>query len=203
MPQHNKQLLFYSKFFLFCVNHMPDSFAPDSLRRIRRLALAVRLLCLVGIVIIGTLPFVFWAQPDWIASVAVREWELECMQLHTGNRLMGLAASLLPTALILYALAQVWSLFGCFAAGELLARRPARHLRRLGQSLCALAFVQPLSHTLMVLALTLGNPVGQRKLQFGLSSDHYLTLVFGLVLLALALVLGEAARVADENAEFV
>ncbi len=203
MPPHSNQLLFYSKFFLFRLSLMPNSFAPDSLRRIRRLALAVRLLCLVGIVVMGTLPFVFWAQPDWVARVAAREWELEQMQLDLGSRLIGLAASLLPSGVILYALAQMWSLFGCFAAGELLAHRPARHLRRLGQSLCVLAFAQPLSHTAMVLALTLGNPAGHRKLQFGLSSDHYLTLMFGLLLLALAHVLGEAARVADENAEFV
>ena len=66
-----------------------------------------------------------------------------------------------------------------------------------------LAAAQPLGRTLSVLALTWGNPVGQRQLWFGLSSDHYLALLFGLVLLALAQVLTEAARVAHENAEFV
>jgi hypothetical protein len=97
----------------------------------------------------------------------------------------------------------MWSLFGCFAQGELLARRPALYLRRLGLGLCALAAAQPLGHTLAILALTWGNPKGERQLWFGLSSDHYLALLFGLLLLALAQVLHEAARVADENAEFV
>lgn len=203
MPPCSKYLLFYSKFFLFYHKHMHHLFAPDSLRRIRRLAFAVRLLCLVGIVVIGTLPFMFWAQPDWVASVAQREWDLPRMQLDLGSRLLALAASLLPTGVILFSLWQMWAMFGCFAAGELLARRPARHLRRLGIGLCALAITQPLSHTLTVLALTWGNPKGERRLWFGLSSDHYLALLFGLLLLALAQVLHEAARVADENAEFV
>lgn len=182
---------------------MPDSFSADGLRRIRRLAWVVRLLCLLGVVVIGTLPFIFWADPLWVAEVAGRVWSLDQMQLDLPARLGGLAASLLPASVILFALWQMWSLFGCFAQGELLARRPAMHLRRLGLGLCTLAAAQPLGHTLAILALTFGNPVGERRLAFSLSSDHYLALLFGLLLLALAQVLHEAARVADENAEFI
>ncbi len=182
---------------------MPDSFSTDGHRRIRRLAWIVRLLSLVGALFIGTLPFVFWAQPDWVAEVAARTWSLSTMQLDLGSRLWGLAAMLLPTAVSLFTLWQMWSLFGCFAQGELLARRPAAHLRRLGLGVSSLAAAQPLGHTLAILALTWGNGKGERRLWFGLSSDHYLALLFGLLLLALAQVLSEAARVADENAEFV
>lgn len=182
---------------------MPDSFSADGLRRIRRLAWIVRLLCLLGVVVIGTLPFIFWAQADWVAEVAAKTWGLTTMQLDLGSRLWALAASALPASVSVFALWQMWSLFGCFAQGELLARRPAQHLRRLGVSLCILAAVQPLGQTLGILALTFGNPKGERQLAFSLSSDHYLSLLFGLLLLALAQVLHEAARVADENAEFV
>lgn len=182
---------------------MPDSFSADGLRRIRRLAWMVRLLCLLGLVVIGTLPFIFWAQPDWVTEVAARTWNLTKLQLDLGARLGGLAASMLPTSVSLFALWQMWSLFGCFAQGELLARRPAQHLRRLGLGLCALSAAQPLGHTLAILALTWGNPKGERQLWLGLSSDHYLALLFGLLLLALAQVLSEAARVAEENAEFI
>lgn len=182
---------------------MPESFAPDSLRRIRRLAWIVRSLCLFGLVVIGTLPFIFWAQPEWVAEVAARTWNLSKLQLDLGSRLWGLAASMVPTTVSLFTLWQMWSLFGCFANGELLARTPAQHLRRLGMGLCAMAAAQPLGHTLAILAVTWGNGKGERQLWFGLSSDHYLALLFGLLLLALAQVLHEAARVADENAEFV
>jgi hypothetical protein len=173
---------------------MSESFSAAGLRRIRRLAWIVRLLCLFGVVVIGTLPFIFWAEPQWVADVAARTWNLGKLQLDLGSRLWGLAASMLPTTVSLFTLWQMWSLFGCFAQGELLARRPALYLRRLGLGLCALAAAQPLGHTLAILA---------RQLWFGLSSDHYLALLFGLLLLALAQVLHEAARVADENAEFV
>jgi len=182
---------------------MPDSFSPDSLRRIRRLALVVRMLCLIGVLVIGTMPFLFWAQPDWVAEVVIQQWAIAKIQLDMESRLGGLAGSLLPTAVSVFALWQMWSLFGCFARGELLARQPAQHLRRLGLALCTLALAQPVGRTLSILALTWGNPKGERQLWVGLSSDHYLSLLFGLLLLALAQVLAEAARVADENAEFV
>ncbi|RZL31209.1 MAG: DUF2975 domain-containing protein [Rubrivivax sp.] len=182
---------------------MPDSFSADGLRRIHRLAWVVRAMCLLGVVVIGTLPFIFWAQPDWVADVADKTWNLKLVQVDLRSRLWGLAASMLPTLVSLFALWQMWALFGCFAQGELLARRPALHLRRLGLGLCTLAAAQPLGQTFGILALTWGNGKGQRQLWFGLSSDHYLALLFGLLLLALAQVLHEAARVADENAEFV
>lgn len=182
---------------------MPDSFSPDSLRRIRRLAFVVRAMCLLGLLVIGTMPFIFWAQPDWVADVVLKQWAIVKIQLDMTSRLGGLAGSLLPTAVSLFALWQMWSLFGCFARGELLAREPAQHLRRLGLALCTLAFAQPVGRTLSILALTWGNPKGERQLWMGLTSDHYLSLLFGLLLLALAQVLAEAARVADENREFV
>jgi hypothetical protein len=182
---------------------MPDSFSPESWRRIRRLAFVVRLLCLMGVVVIGTLPFIFWAQADWVAEWAVQQSGVSKVQLDLAARLGGLAGSLLPMSVSLFALWQMWCLFGCFAQGELLAHRPAQHLRHLGLGLCTLAAAQPLGHTLAILALTWGNGTGQRQLWFSLSSDHYLSLLFGLLLLALAQVLSEAARVANENAEFI
>ncbi|MFN3302980.1 MAG: DUF2975 domain-containing protein [Roseateles sp.] len=182
---------------------MPDSFSADGLRRIRRLAWIVRLLSLAGALLLGTMPFLFWAQPDWVAQVVTQQWGIPKIQLDMGARVGALLATLLPAGVSVFALAQMWALFGCFARGELLARAPAAHLRRLGLALCLLAAAQPLGRTLAILALTLGNPEGERQLWFGLSSDHYLALLFGLLLLALAQVLYEAARVADENAEFI
>lgn len=182
---------------------MPDSFSADGLRRIRRLAWVVRLLSLAGALIIGTMPFLFWAQPDWVAEVVTQQWGIPKIQLDMQARIGAMLASLLPAGAIVFALSQMWALFGCFARGELLARQPASHLRRIGVALCLLAAAQPVGRMLAILALTLGNPQGERQLWFGLSSDHYLSLLFGLLLLALAQVLHEAARVADENAEFV
>ena len=173
-------------------------------RRIQGLIRLVRLLALVGGTAQLLLPLLFWSQPDWVAKVARHEWGATAsLQLDGGARLTGLAASALPALLGAWAMWQVWRLFGCYARGELLALAPVRHLHRLGLALAGMALALPLGQTLSVLALTLGNPAGERQLALTLSSEHYLCLLFGLMLLAIAAVMREAVRVADENAEFI
>ena len=181
----------------------PASFAPARQRQIKRLSLLVRLLCLLAALTLLILPPWLWSQPTWVLKMAQKDFGVSLVQLDAGARFYGLAASLLPVGVGLWALASIWRLFGCYARGDLLSLRPALHLRRLSLALITLAAALPIAQTLSVLALTLGNPPGQRTLSFLLSSQHYLSLLFGLVLLAVSTVLVEAARVADENAEFV
>ena len=174
-----------------------------NLVHIERLARLVRVLCVLGGIAVLLLPLALWSQPACVAEMVKKEWGGMAVQLGWAARLGGLAATALPTGVGAWSLWEIWRLFGCYARGDLLSLRPARHLRRLGVALVSLAVALPLSQTLIVLALTLGNPSGQRTLWLGVSSAHYLSLLFGLVLLAVSTVLAEAARVADENAEFV
>ena len=55
----------------------------------------------------------------------------------------------------------------------------------------------------MSVVLTLGNPPGQRQLVIGLSWDDYLAVLLAVVLIAIATVMAEAVRVAEENEGFV
>jgi len=171
--------------------------------RIHRLSMAVRWLAAIGALTLLILPLAFWSQPEWVASVARRQWALGPLQLDAGSRLAALAASLPQCLAGLWAMWEIWRLFGRFAAGEVLAPQPARHLRRLGGALITLSVLSPLSDTLTVLALTWHNLPGQRQLMVNVSGQDYLALLFGLMLMALAAVLGEAARVAQEHSEFV
>ncbi len=177
--------------------------AEHGMNRIRRLSTAVRWLSALGALTLLLLPPVFWLQPDWVASVAQREWNLPMIQLDLGSRLAGLVASGVQALVGLWAMWEIWQLFGCFARGEVLAPRPTRHLHRLGRALVALAVAMPISNTLTVLALTWHNPPGHRQLVLNISGHDYMALLFGLVLLALATVLKEATRVAQEHAEFI
>lgn len=183
---------------------MPSASSP-ALRRIRTLARCVRAMCLLGMGTLLALPLLFWTQPDWVEQTARQSWNIgeHAMQLDGAARLAGFAAGLAPLGLALAALWQIWRLFGCYARAEVFSARASRHLLRLAQAVITLAPALPLGHTLAVLALTWRNPPGQRLLVFGLSSQHYLALLLGLVLLAMALVMREAQRMAQENAEFV
>ena len=51
--------------------------------------------------------------------------------------------------------------------------------------------------------LTMHNPPGQRMLAFGLAWSDYMSVLLGLVLLAVARVMSDAVRAAEENAGFV
>jgi Protein of unknown function (DUF2975) len=194
----------YIYFLLFYSKQMKSSMpSPAALARIRRLSSWVRLMCAGAAAVLLALPLLFWSQPGWVARVAQQEWGVKVIQLDALSRLGGWLATATAASIGMWALWEIWRLFGCYARGELLSHRPAMHLHRLGLALISLAAAMPLSQTLSVLALTLGNPPGQRQLMVGLSSQHYLSLLLGLVLLALAQVMREAARVAEENAEFI
>lgn len=188
---------------------MPMSAALHSsfpgLPRIQRLARCVRLMCLLGIGFSLALPLALWGQPDWLSEVVQQEWGLrgQPFQLDARARGFGLLACALPSLLLAYLLWQLYALFGRYQRGEVWTLQCAVRLRRAALAMTALAPALPLSKTLSILALTLGNPPGQRMLNLSFSGQDYLTLLLGLVLLAIATVMREAVRMAEENAEFV
>ncbi|MEJ6005516.1 DUF2975 domain-containing protein [Paucibacter sp. AS339] len=183
----------------------PNSSSSLRLRRIRRLAWWVRLLCLCAAagLLIGTT--LFWSQPDWLRSVAQDRWGMSeaTLNLDPHSRLLGWSLSWLPNLVVLFALWQIWALFGYYRRSEFFASGPALHLRRLGGALMAYTLAQPLGVTLSVLALTLANPAGQRRLYIGLGTDQFPSLFFGLAILVIGIVMEEASRMAQENAEFI
>jgi hypothetical protein len=180
-----------------------DTQAEEAQFRIARLSRWVRLICVPLGLLLLCMPALFWAQPDWVETFARSAWGLTTLQLDGPARLGGLAASLPSSVVGAWALWQVWMLFGCFGRGELFSQRTALHLQRAGGALLMLVLIMPLSRTFAALALTLGNPVGKRLLVFTLDFNQLACLLAGLVMLALARVMHEAARVADENAAFV
>ena len=67
----------------------------------------------------------------------------------------------------------------------------------------ALAVLEPLSRTLASVALTLDRPPGHRVLMLTLGTHDYALLMCALVFVAVARVMAEAARLAEENEGFV
>lgn len=178
---------------------------PDGLARVRRLSWWVRFFCLLGAATLCAAPALLWSQPAWLESVARTSWigNDAALQLDAGSRFLGWLTSCLPGGVLLFALWQIWCLFGFYRRGEIFAGGPALHLKRLGAALMVNTVAQPLSTTLAVLALTMGNPAGQRQLVVRLSFEHFTSLGFGLAMLVIGIVMQEAVRLAQENAEFV
>ena len=178
---------------------------PSPQPHLRRLCRWVRALVLLGA--LGQLAALssFWASPEWIARAAPQMTDLagQAITVDARARWLGAALSLLPLALCWYGLWQLWRLFGHYAQGRALTTLAQQPLRRFAWALLLMAPAGPLFRAALGVVLTLGNPPGQRVLAIGISSNDYLLFLLGLVLLAIATVMAEAVRAAEENREFV
>jgi hypothetical protein len=184
---------------------MALSTAPLTDRRLHNLCHGVRAMALLGAIALALLPSIFWLMPSsvppWVSQMTALPQEAVRPQPLTPW--LGALATLLPVSLGLTALWQLWQLFGAFAAGHALTPTAQQHLRRFAVALFALAVCEPIYRAAMSVLFSLGNPPGQRQLIIGLSSHDYLQVLLALVLLAIAIVMGDAVRAAEENRAFV
>ena len=172
---------------------------------LRRLVWLVRLLALLGAAALMAVPVLFWTDPGWVRDAAPGIAALGDHPMVIDDRalLLGALGSLPGVLLGLAALWQLWRLFGEYAAGRVFAPAAQRHLRGFAAALLASAVVTPLMRSAVGAALTLGNPPGQRLLVFTLSWNDYLSILCGAVLLAVAMVMADAVRLAEDNEGFV
>ena len=173
---------------------------------LRSLVRWVRAGVLVGAATLLVVPPMFWLNPGWVASAGPAAAGLplgSAFSVDPVARALGAAASLPGIVLGGWMLWQLWCLFGEYAAGRVFGATAQHRLHRLGSGLLGLALLGPVQRLLMALALTWGNPPGQRMLVLQLGWHDYLGLLTAAVLLAVATVMGEASRIAAENDGFV
>lgn len=179
----------------------PDPGSPPPLST--RLVLFVRAMCLLGALVLVAVPAWFWTSPEAVRSLAPQFAGVQAVTVDARALQLGALLSLAPVALGLYALWQLWRLFGEYGAGRVFGRPALVHLRRFAWALLAAALLAPLVRAAGSVVLTLGNPPGQRMLAIGLSWNDYLAVLLAVVLIAIATVMSEAVRVAEENQSFV
>ncbi|MGM9491778.1 DUF2975 domain-containing protein [Ideonella sp. YS5] len=178
-------------------------------QRLRRLARLVRGLCVLAAVVLGAWPVLLLFAPDSLVAVGAGQAPgIDMRSLLQGEftfatRIRVALVSLLPCGLGLALLWQLWSLFGEYRSGAVFSVRALTCLRRFASLLVLLALSSPLTQALMSVAISLDNPPGQRQLVISLSSNDYALVLGALVFVAIARVMTEAARVAQENEGFV
>jgi hypothetical protein len=172
--------------------------------RLGRVVLVVRALCVLGVLTLLTVPLWFWLSPENVRALGPQMAGLGAdIAVDDRARALGAVVSLLPVSVGLYALWQLWRLFAEYGAGRVFGREAQARLQRFAWALLAAALLAPLVRAAMSVVLTLGNPPGQRQLVIGLSWDDYLAVLVAAVLIAIATVMAEAVRVAEENEGFV
>lgn len=172
---------------------------------LRSMVWVVRALTVLGALTLCFVPLMFWLTPDWVRSAGPSMAGLNGQPVVIDDRamLIGAAASLPGIGLGLAALWHLWCLFGEYAGGRVFGRLAQRHLRIFAWCMLASALLAPVLRGGLSVALTLGNPVGQRALVLNLSWNDYVAILCGAVLLAIARVMSEAVRLAEENDSFV
>ena len=179
--------------------------------RLRRFSNAMVIVTSLGIALIaglmilmfpGVMVLVFFI-PDWTHNLALPGNAWGNLTLTPGRVAAAAGIIAIPVGVLMFGLWQARALFAAFAEGRVFTLASARHLRDFAACVLAQAIIGPLSSAALVLALTFSNPPGNRQFAISLSLDNYVALIVGGVLLAVAWVMVEATRIADEHASFV
>lgn len=118
-------------------------------------------------------------------------------------RTLALALGLPSLALILWTLWNAFWLFRAYRAGEVVSLEIGRRIRRIGGTLVAFPFVSTVTSVLTSVVVSWNNPEGQRQLVLSIGSDAIVLVVTGAMLMMVGWSMVEAARIADENRQFV
>jgi hypothetical protein len=173
--------------------------------RLTRLSRTMEWVTVVGMVLIVVGMSAAAIIPAWSRNLLLARLGETGARLPLGPSEQAVAALIfaVPVGLMIWGLWHVRALFRDFARGRVFTGTAARHLQLFGVSVLLQGPLGPLIATALGIALSLGNPPGQRLLVLTLSSNDYFAVIVGGVLVAVAAVMREAARLADENASFV
>lgn len=174
------------------------------LRRIRWVSRAMAAFVGLGGLALLALFLWIWSDPALLHAAILKTTGIDVADSLTPLAYWGsFAAAWLPLGLALACLWLTTRLFLGYARGEILTTAAARRLSGIGGFLLATVVASFLARTLAVLALTWENPPGERQLAFSLSSNDFGLMVLGLLLMVVGWILAEAARIAEENRQFV
>lgn len=119
-------------------------------------------------------------------------------------RWLGFLGELPLPGLSVFGLWQLWRLFGHDGAGRCFAPVAQMHLRRFAWDQLGTSVLTPLRSVWPSLAFSAGAPPGQRMLALNVTTpDVFLPVLTSAALLAIAIVLSDAARIAEENQLFI
>jgi len=176
--------------------------APPRLERLSRAMQWVTTIG-IGVTAIGTLLAV--AIPQWGRNLLLaRLGETGAkLPLTVTDQIVAGVIVAVPVGIMIWGLLHVRALFRDFAGGRVFTAAAARHLQQFGVAVLIQGPLGPITATALGLALSMGNPPGQRYLVLTLSIHDYFAIIIGGALIAVAAVMREATRLADENASFV
>lgn len=187
------------------MNSLPAAPLSVPLSRIARLSRGLEIITDIGIALVATLTIACFLIPDWTRNLLLAKLGQAGAALPVTAQARVAAAVIIamPVAVMLYGLWNVRALFREFAQGRVFTTDAARHLQVFAATVLAQAPLGPLTSAGLSFAVSMVNEPGSRMLAITFSLHDYYALIVGGALFAIASVMREAARLADENAGFV
>lgn len=175
------------------------------IQRVSRIMAAITLVPVVGLLVVPILAVALaFLDPATLDAHLVEALAAsQQAALTPATRLAALALAAIPLCLVLLGFVVVQRLFHGFATGDILTPESGRRLRRIGIIVTALGPVAIVIRSIASVVVSLPNPPGERVLAVGFGSNDVTAIIAGMLLIVLGWTLEEAARVADENRQFV
>lgn len=118
-------------------------------------------------------------------------------------RVIIVALGLPALGLILWSLWNAFWLFRAYRAGDIVTVGIGRSIRRMGIALLAFPFATTVTNLLSTMVISWNNPEGQRQVVLSVSSESMIMAITGAILVMVGWSMVEAARIVDENRQFV
>ncbi len=180
----------------------PPLVGPNA--RFQRTARLGRALVLAGAALFLGNSLGTWLFPDYAARIIQSQTQVVVLgPLTATTRVLCVLWDLPSLAVILMALLRLWQLFGEYLRSRIFSARALASLRSFARWTLAAAFLAPVYRAVLSVLVTLQNGPGRRELELNLGSNDFMTLLLGVVVLAISSVMAEAARIAEDNEGFV
>jgi Protein of unknown function (DUF2975) len=187
------------------MSSLPAAPLSAPLSRIARLSRALEIATDIGIALVAALTIAGLLIPDWTRNLLLAKLGQTgaALPVTAPARLAAAVVVAVPVAVMLYGLFAVRALFREFAQGRVFTMRAAHHLQVFAATVLAQAPLGPLTSAGLSFAVSMAQETGPRMFAIAFSLHDYYALIVGGALFAIASVMREAARLADENAGFV
>ncbi len=179
--------------------------ADDAYFRVKKLSRWLKALASLGMIISLGFGLSVIAVPEWFDNMVRLSYPDLPFATYISWFKRGLLIILfsLPLAVTLYGLWNVRLLFDCYARGRVFSEIPARYIRNVGLAMVVNVITSIFVHSIGSVLLTFDNPTGNRQFTVTLSSNMYLLVLMGGLLIVIGWVMQEASRISDENRQFV
>lgn len=122
------------------------------------------------------------------------------LPLSLWSRGLGFVVSMIPATVDMVVLWYLIKLFSLYARGDVFTATNVRYIRRVGVAMLIGQALNPFYQSLLTIAITLGNPKGQRMISLGIGSSNLSEIVTAIMIIVVAWIMDEARKLQEEQA---